>query len=369
MSFIGLRYSVSLLAMTCLWTGFLSGALAQPVSNLGLDEQICFFPALAYRTADGTNWEVQVEGCVFKPGHRALAVATLLEGLKLRGVKVTEAERQVLNDRARLFMRDNEGRKRIVVRFGNKVMEVGRSGENGRFSGKVHLTENEAHAFEPSNSFTAVLRANDTRQFLGRVAFVENIGITVISDIDDTLKVTLVRESNAMLRNTFLEPFKAVPGMAGLYGSWVTNSGAQLCYVSASPWQLFTPLAEFMSSNGFPRGMFRLKQVRWKDRSLLDLFAEPGKFKLQAIEPLLKRFPERKFVLVGDSGQGDPEVYADLARRYPRQILKIFIRNVTNQPAESGRYASVFRGLPAETWKVFSDPAEIERTLNLPGER
>jgi phosphatidate phosphatase APP1 len=131
----------------------------------------------------------------------------------------------------------------------------------------------------------------------------------VISDIDDTIKITQVRDRRATLRNTFLRPFEPAPGMAEFCQNLARSNHAEFHYVSASPWQLYLPLAEFVRSNGFPSGTFVLKKFRWKDRSFLSLFADPEKYKSAVIEPLLKRFPNRRFVLIGDSGEL-PEIYA-----------------------------------------------------------
>jgi phosphatidate phosphatase APP1 len=165
-----------------------------------------------------------------------------------------------------------------------------------------------------------------------------------------------------MFRSTFLDPFTAVPGMADVYRSWADKAKAQFCYVSASPWQLYLPLAEFVRSNGFPAGTFYLKQFRLKDENFWSLFQNPEKYKPVVIEPLMKRFPHRKFVLVGDSGERDPEVYGALARRYPGQVTRIFIRDVTDDEPE--RFKRAFRDLPPPCWKVFRQPSEIIGALD-----
>ena len=144
-----------------------------------------------------------------------------------------------------------------------------------------------------------------------------------------------------------------------VYRAWADKSGAQFCYVSASPWQLFLPLSEFVKSNRFPSGAFYLNKFRWKDENFLSLFESPERHKPTAIEPLLKQFPRRQFILVGDAGERDPEIYAGLARRYPKQIARILIRDVTGQPADSERYQTAFRGLPPGLWQVFRAPADI----------
>ena len=96
-----------------------------------------------------------------------------------------------------------------------------------------------------------------------------------------------------------------------------------------------------------------------KNKTFLSLFADPEKYKRAVIEPLLKRFPNRRFILIGDSGERDPEIYAALARNYPRQIERIVIRDVTGEPRTAPRYEKIFRGLPPERWQIFISPPEL----------
>ena len=118
-----------------------------------------------------------------------------------------------------------------------------------------------------------------------------------------------------------------------------------------------------LSKEGFPAGTFHLKTFRLTDASFLNLFEEPYEYKLDILEPLLKTFPRRRFILVGDSSEKDPEVYGELARRCPRQILRIFIRNVTGQDADPDRYPKAFEGVPAEVWRVFDDPRALPGSI------
>jgi phosphatidate phosphatase APP1 len=114
-----------------------------------------------------------------------------------------------------------------------------------------------------------------------------------------------------------------------------------------------------LNANNFPAGVFYLKNFRWKDESFFNLFQGPEKFKPAVIEPLMGRFPERRFAFVGDSGEKDPEIYGALARAHPGKVCRILIRNVTGEPAEAERYREAFRELPRGLWTVFSEPSEI----------
>jgi len=75
----------------------------------------------------------------------------------------------------------------------------------------------------------------------------------------------------------------------------------------------------------------------------------------------LEEYPERQFVLVGDSGEHDPEIYANIARRFPERVVKVIIRQVSEQRPVDPK---VFEGIDPERWQVFVEPQEV--TLELP---
>lgn len=179
----------------------------------------------------------------------------------------------------------------------------------------------------------------------GAIRFLEAEGWSIISDIDDTIKLTLVSAGKkTILRNTFLHPFRAAPGMRERYeglAAEVRSRGEDLCfhYVSGSPWQLFSLLHEFLiEKEGFPAGVFHMKNLR---KNLL----EPGAFdslrafilggdlatldqKVRQITNLMLCSPRRKFILIGDSGEKDPEAYRAIQRLFPQQVKRIIIRDV-----------------------------------------
>lgn len=340
---------------------------APPVhAAIGKDETVLLYPALARAAKDG--WEVEWQGVVFEPERRGLTLFALRRALGLANVRMTPEEEKVFAQRSRLFLVDHERRKTIRARAGEQEWRLGRSGADGRFGARVFLGSNQIASswFVGPNRIDVPLNLadGDRRPLVGEVHLVGRLGLSVISDIDDTIKVSEVLDRDALLRNTFCRPFVAVPGMGETYRGWAEQHGVVFHYVSASPWQLYEPLNAFVRSNAFPAGTFHLKQFRLKDRSVLDLLASPEKYKLGAIEPILRQFPERRFVLIGDSGEKDPEIYATVMRRYPKQIAMILIRDVTNEAAGSQRYQRTFRGLDRDRWRIFDDPNEIRPVLS-----
>jgi len=352
-------FRISDFGFKILVAAFISLNACGQVSNLKRDQEIVFFPTLACRS--GTNcWDLTIHGCVYERDKRTVALLLIRTALGLNHVSLTAAETKVFAERARLFMVDHKAGRKIVVRIGETEFTLPKTGANGDFSTIIQLSDAQVEKLRNlSAALQAVLPVKDSRVFKGDLSFFDDAGVIVISDIDDTIKITQVLDRKATLRNTFLEPFRPVPGMADVYQRWAEKAGAQFCYVSASPWQLYSPLADFVRSNGFPAGVFYLKSFRWKDETLFNLFEGPEKYKPGVIDPLMKRFPNRRFVFVGDSGERDPEIYGALAREHPQQVAKILIREVRDEGSGTNRFKSAFRELPPTLWKVFREPSEI----------
>lgn len=352
-----LSFAIALLAVA---------AQTAEVTRLKPEERITFYPTIGQRVPGEDTWRLEIQGCVFEPERRGVTLAALREALELKHVEMDAAETALFNERARLFLVDHERGKWVQVRFGDQVFRIGKSQANGRFSGTITLPEKQVRGLAQTSPgggvpFEVALPPDDPRHFTGQVLLLEETGVSVISDIDDTIKITNVRDRHAALRNTFLREFQPVPGMVEFYQILARSNGATLHYVSASPWQLYDPLAAFVHSNDLPAGTFHLKTFQWKDRSFLSLFNDPEKYKPAVIEPLLRRFPNRRFVLIGDSGERDPEIYAALARKFPTHIERIYIRDVTGETASAERFVVTFRELSPETWRVFRDTAELQR--------
>jgi phosphatidate phosphatase APP1 len=155
----------------------------------------------------------------------------------------------------------------------------------------------------------------------------------VISDIDDTIVWSNVTNKLKMVLNVALsnartrKPFK---GVAAFYRA--LHAGVNpLFYVSKSPWNLYEPLVEYLEVQGLPLGPLMLRDFGLRREK---------QHKEKAIGDILATYPKLKFILIGDSGEQDPEIYADMVRRYPQRIRAIYIRSVNPDPT---RIAAVER--------------------------
>jgi phosphatidate phosphatase APP1 len=141
----------------------------------------------------------------------------------------------------------------------------------------------------------------------------------VISDIDDTIVRTNVASKLKMILTVALTNARTrlpFPGVAGLYRA--LHAGVNpLFYVSKSPWNLYAPLVEYLEVQGLPLGPLLLRDFGWRPEKA---------HKRKSIEDLLQTYPKLPFVLIGDDGEDDPEIYRDIERRFPGRVRSIYIR-------------------------------------------
>jgi phosphatidate phosphatase APP1 len=190
---------------------------------------------------------------------------------------------------------------------------------------------------------------------------VDSAGLSVISDIDDTVKETNVANRRELLANTFVRDFRAVPGIVDVYRDWQAR-GTAFHYVSASPWQLAECLDRFLADVGLPSGSLHLKLFRLKDSTPLGRLPSRKRSKRRTIERIMDEFPGRRFLLVGDSGERDPEVYAAVAKRRADQVAGIAIRQVEGKAPRDkvrSRLDRLARRLPPGLIHVFESAADL----------
>jgi phosphatidate phosphatase APP1 len=154
----------------------------------------------------------------------------------------------------------------------------------------------------------------------------------VISDIDDTIVHSHVKNRLKMLlalARSNAHTRKPFDGVAAFYRALQLGVGGDeqnpIFYVSSSPWNLYTPLVEFLSVQDIPLGPLLLK-----DFGEHTLFAsrDHHSHKRAAIERILQTYASMRFVLIGDSGEQDPEIYAGVVRDHPDRVQVIYIRAV-----------------------------------------
>src|SRR5437867_4059703 len=236
-------------------------------SELHQDERLVLFPTCAWQQENG--WDIELHGRVYESERARVLGSVLRRIIGIDQDKLTAVERAIYRERTRYFLADNERAKVITLQIGSRRYLAPATAPNGHFRTIWHLNDAEFAALPRTGHVlcvSALLSPADTRTFSGEIYVVSDRGLSVISDIDDTIKISEVRDHHALLLNTFCRPFEAVPGMSDFYRKLAAEN-AQFHYVTASPWQLYDPISAFLQENGFPQGTFHMKNFRLKDSS------------------------------------------------------------------------------------------------------
>jgi phosphatidate phosphatase APP1 len=170
----------------------------------------------------------------------------------------------------------------------------------------------------------------------------------IVSDIDDTILQTHVTRRLKMIWLTIVKnSFTRLPfeGTSELYRALAAGGSGRarnpVFYVSKSPWNLYQFLVNFMELHGLPRGPLFLRDLGLNDEPPID-------FKDQALERILATYPALPFVLIGDSGERDPDLYLEVAARHPGRVRAIYIRDVGMHPFRQRQLAA----MPAEARRL-----------------
>jgi phosphatidate phosphatase APP1 len=151
----------------------------------------------------------------------------------------------------------------------------------------------------------------------------------VVCDIDDTVWITGLRHPLRAAWRTFARTVaqrRPVEGMADLLSRLVADEpGAPVVYLSNGPWNLAGPIARFLDGHGFPAGALLMTDWGITPRAW---FRDGRAHKATSLERLAEDLPGVRWVLVGDDGEHDPEIYSAFARSHPSRIAGIALRTV-----------------------------------------
>jgi Uncharacterized conserved protein (DUF2183) len=326
------------------------------------------FPTLVHRSSMPHHWLLRVSGAIYDP-HDVKLRTRIMMRLLSRAMRIhpTQLESPIFKQRIEPFVGSARRGLTIQLNVGARSIKLKRkSRRNGLFAANVLLPDEEvsrlARQSRDRSHIPIQLLAGrlDPPVAQGCAYLVADQGVSVISDIDDTIKETHVSVRRELIENTFFREFRPISGMAEIYQKWARR-GASFHYVSSSPWQLCQPLDELLANGRFPGGSFHLRQARLRDQVVRRLMLMRRKGKAKIIQSLLEWFPQRKFVLVGDSRERDPEMYVKLARKYPQQVIATFIRNYEDRPLEGERMEKIKRHIGSMTFSSFMSATELDQ--------
>ena len=327
-------------------------------SSLKKDETVIFFPSSAHIKADG-NWSLPIHHWIFEKEEgdisRKFTQKALSEVLESLGVSEEQASSPQTKKRLMWFLVDNQRKKKVHILLGKQVKTLSLSKPNGHANTTLSLTAELAKKYQKQGGWLSIKVPNQLNQnFSGEIQLIPETGVSVISDIDDTIKISNVLDKKALIKNTFTKPYVAPQGFPEYYKK-MQKKGAYFHYVSASPWQLYPSLKPFLDKN-YPKGTVSLRNFRIKDSSLINFLQSSEHYKVKQISNIIKRYPKHQFILIGDSGEHDPEVFAKIYKQYPENIKSIQIRAVKNSNMKQERFDKLFVITPKTLWEIFTNP-------------
>ncbi|HEV7889125.1 MAG TPA: phosphatase domain-containing protein [Pyrinomonadaceae bacterium] len=311
------------------------------------DKEVVVYTTYGYRKqGDPNTWVVRLRVWVNK-ARRAPIPNQFLAAFTSEMGHLGESDVARLRERISAFVADDDSGETVSVSF-DKDPEERRyvlprmTDFNGLIMDELELRDASAQAILAAQGstngwidFTVTAEGFEGK---GRARLVEPEGVSVISDIDDTIKITEVPAGkHIVLRNTFLRDYVPVEAMTGRYRAYPGD--VMFHYVSGSPWQLHKLLGEFVGEH-FPEGAFHMKDVRknllvpdsWKDFVNFSKGDEATlEQKKEQISRIIMAFPDRKFILYGDSGERDPDVFCFIKERFPEQDIELHIRDVVRE--------------------------------------
>jgi phosphatidate phosphatase APP1 len=239
---------------------------------------------------------------------------------------------------------------RVRIQVGAAVVEA-TSDREGYVDARVAV-DGSLHADRPWHEVALELIGEPRGRSAGARAAAEvlvppaSARFGIISDIDDTIVRTDVRSLVRMARTVLLTnahtrlPFPGVaPFYAALRDGAKGRDGNPIFYLSQSPWNLYDVLAEYLRIQQIPHGPLLLRD--WGRAGRTTVSSGRATHKHDAIRELLELYPHLPFILIGDSGQEDPEIYREAVERFPQRILTIYIRNVTPEPLRATSIAAL----------------------------
>lgn len=325
------------------------------------------YPGFGYPTSDD-QWRIHISGVVWNEpvvfSMRQRMMIRMLGGV----MKATpdDLKGETFQDRIAPFMAEADHRETIIAEINGRSFRLKKkTKKNGHFKDSFSINAVDVEQAATTDAlgnrilqFSVNAEDPKSNQVSGLIYLLNRTGVSVVSDIDDTIKDSAVGDRKELLNNTFLRDFRSVEGMAGVYQNWA-KQGASFHYVSSSPWQLYSSLQQMNVSHEFPLGTMHLRNFRLRDQLLKKVIIRRHG-KTTAIRALMKNLPDRKFVLIGDSGEKDPQIYRKICRKFPNRVKALFIRSLPHRPLDNEQRRKMAEAIPDGVFADFKEADELK---------
>ncbi|CAF2712169.1 unnamed protein product [Rotaria sp. Silwood2] len=342
------------------------------------------FPNTGFQRKDG-NWRLNVYGWRFKRSSRNKFLGESSSTLGERIARLLATPEQIVyfndtfqRDRLKPFMVKGKKDEEILIIIGKNNNFTTKTDSDGQFRTSFIMSDVDVQKLKSTSKKDQVITykavGDNADLWEGKIHLLQRYGLSIISDIDDTIKISEVLDKIRLAANTFIHSFRVVEGkcvyfvgMPQVYHGWKNKYNCSFHYLSAMPDQLYAVTKDFIDKHKFPDGTFHMRHFHWSSVSIYN-FVHSTDTRMHKINHLRYFIFNslRKLVLIGDSGEQDPEIYAFVARKYPKRIHKIFIRAVKGETKNDKRFLKAFKDVPREKWLIFTDPInELPKDLNI----
>jgi len=337
-------------------------------SSLGLSDadvaalptQVLNIPSFANWT--GSGWSLLVHGNVYKQPNipqdklDGLANAFLID-TSVDALSPSQAK-QARNLTAEIYvLQQGDVNVTLSLNGSAQTATVGPTTDQGDFAVPVVLSVQGLKAGNETDKVqTMDMRVQGTDTGNATAYLVPSEGFTVISDIDDILRVTKIYEPKQGLLNSFAREFTPWMNMPEIYAGWAKkNPNLHFHYLTTTPEQATRVYIDYIYST-YPLGSFDTRPLNFSD---VDATLAIRKFLLQRV---FETFPQRKFILVADTSNSDiMKDYPEMATTFPNQVHCILLRN-TSATDDGDKFpydTSGFKGLNQTNYMFFTVPDDL----------
>jgi len=338
--------------------------------NVTKDDVVWLLDNTAFRTSRLKSWQAEYVAAVFEMDPHCKVTDIVSRIAEQVGLADDAAERETIAERILPFLWDIRMVRIVKVRTEGKDLKMTPTNVNGISTQVMKIPSADKGTIVQSRAVvpqgvSGILEAN--------TVYAGPKGWAIISDIDDTIKITTTSSPTGIIQKTFVDEPTPVPGMPELYAQVKTSmpEDTPWFYLSASPYNLYPFLKEFRDKY-YPPGTMILRDFSWKTVAglLSALTMGTEEYKTDRMKKINSWLPERKMIVIGDSTQSDPEAYGEIYRTVPGWIELILIRKVEDVSAigiadknNPERFEKAFEGIPREAWHVFTEPSECSRLI------
>jgi hypothetical protein len=373
-------------------SGFPTGSAVESslgISSTDLDPeptQVLNLPAYGNWTDKG--WNVRVHGNVYKVPNISESKIDDLANVFLIGTDIDQlssSEQAQARNVTRSIFVVQQGDESVTVQFVDNDNILPEEGDGGAISARGggqsitlpynttvegdfdtfvmlrNTTGSDGGHLIPGNQTSSVqvldMFINGTESGNATAYLAPSKGITIVSDIDDILRVTKIYEPKQGLLNTFAKPFTPWMNMPDIYANWSTSlDNLHFHYLTTTPEQVTRNYMDFIYKT-YPLGSFDTRPLNFSD---LSATLSIRKFLLDKI---FATFPQRQFILVGDTTNSDVmKDYPQLYKDHPDQVQCIFLRN-TSATDDGDKFpydTSGFKDIPQEHYMFFLVPDDLQ---------